>query len=47
MEINKICPNILPFEKIQNKTDLPCVCVVSFTICSLLEQVLDFELYCQ
>ena len=37
MGINKICPKILPFVKIRNKNDLPCVSAVFFTVCSLLE----------
>ena len=37
MGIHKTRPKILPFVlKVPNKNDLPCVCVVSFTICSLL-----------
>ena len=30
MGINEICPKILPFVKIRNKNDLPCVYAVSF-----------------
>ena len=34
--IHKTRPKILPFVKVTNKNDLPCVCAVSFTVCSLL-----------
>ena len=55
---HKTRPKILPFVKIRNENDLPCICVVSFIICSLLEpfgsrnlvsfySILDVELYCQ
>ena len=37
MGIHKTRPKILPFVKIRNENDLPCVCVVSFTVYSLLE----------
>ena len=57
MGIHKTRPKILPFVKIRNENDLPCVCVASFTVCPLLEpfgnrfgefkSILDFELYCQ
>ena len=36
MGIHKTRPKILPFVKVPIKNDLPCVCVVSFTVCSLL-----------
>ena len=34
--IHKTRPKILPFVKVQNKNDLPCICVVCFTVWSLL-----------
>ena len=37
MGIHKTHPKSLPFVKIQNENDLASVCVVSFTVCSLLE----------
>ena len=37
MGIHKTRPKILPFVKIGNGNDLPSVCVVSFTVLSLLE----------
>ena len=39
MGIQKTRPKILPFVKIrnENENDLPCVCVVFFIVCSLLE----------
>ena len=37
MGIHKTRPKILPFVKIRNRNDLLCVCVVSFTVCSLPE----------
>ena len=36
MGIHKTRPKILPFVKVPNKNDLPCVRVVCFTVCSLL-----------
>ena len=36
MGIHKTRPKILPFVKVPNKNDLPCICVVSFTVWSLL-----------
>ena len=57
MGIHKTRPKILPFVKVPNKNDLPYICVVSFTVCSLLgsfrsrfgdfSSILVFELYCQ
>ena len=52
-EINKTGPKFLFFfDKNRNKNDLPCVCVVFFTVFSLLDpfgscliDVLDFELH--
>ena len=37
MGIHKTRLKILPFVKIRNENDLPCVCVVSFAVCLLLE----------
>ena len=37
MGIHKTRPKILCFVNIRNENKLPCVCVVSFTVCSLLE----------
>ena len=37
MGIHKTRPKILSFVKIRNENELPCVCVVSFIVCSLLE----------
>ena len=36
MGIHKTRPKILPFVKVPIKNDLPCICVVSFTVWSLL-----------
>ena len=36
MGIHKTRPKILPFVKVPNKNDLPCICVVSITVWSLL-----------
>ena len=37
MGIHKTGPKILSFVNIRSENNLPCVCVVSFTGCSLLE----------
>ena len=37
MGIQKTRPKILPFVNIRNENELPCVCVVSFIVGSLLE----------
>ena len=36
MGIHKTRPKILLFVKVPIKNDLPCICVVSFTVWSLL-----------
>ena len=36
MGINKVCPKIIPFVKIRNRNELPCV---QFALCLLLSAV--------